>query len=185
MAAQRVPQNLPPQSQQWVRDVERRMEALERQNALLQITANRNAGQIRSIQQGVEALSLSTAIRTFGGSGVTTFPMVGSGATPFTFNYSVPAGYSKLSFVWSFRGERAGTLSRVNPKWDTIVFVNGTPAGVGFTSFTDDDSFTGAYTGTLDVSTGDSVDFDTYCYMVDAGSQSVSWQTSGIIFAHN
>jgi hypothetical protein len=62
MAAQRVPQNLPPQSQQWVRDVERRMEALERQNALLQITANRNAAQVGNIMSALSGVESTLAV---------------------------------------------------------------------------------------------------------------------------
>lgn len=42
--------NLPPQSQQWVRDIEHRMKTLEQQNQLLQVTANQNATQIGSVQ---------------------------------------------------------------------------------------------------------------------------------------
>lgn len=180
-----IKNNLPPASQQWVRDIEQRMADLERENRLLQITANKNATQIAATQAGVAALNLSTDIKTFNGSGTTTFPMFGSGASPFSFNYVVPSGYTKVSFVWSFRGERTGTLAAVDPKWDTIVFINGNPGSSGYSSFGNSSSFTGSYTGTESVQEGDAISFDTYCYMVDSGSQSMFWQTSGIIFAHN
>lgn len=54
-----IKNNLPPASQQWVRDIERRMADLERENQLLQVTANRNATQIGSVQT---ALTNSTPL---------------------------------------------------------------------------------------------------------------------------
>lgn len=54
-----IKNNLPPASQQWVRDIERRMADLERENQLLQATTNRNATQIGAIQS---ALSNSVPI---------------------------------------------------------------------------------------------------------------------------
>lgn len=57
-----IKNNLPPGSQQWVRDIERRMTDLERQNQLLQTTANRNAGQIASIAEGVRFAQTGIAV---------------------------------------------------------------------------------------------------------------------------
>lgn len=48
-----IKNNLPPASQQWVRDIERRMADLERQNQLLQITANKNATQLGAIGEAL------------------------------------------------------------------------------------------------------------------------------------
>lgn len=83
MAAQRVPQNLPPQSQQWVRDIERRMEVLERQNQLLQVTANQNAAQIGSIMSAVAAIPYATfASETTIGTPLVTFALDTNEITP-------------------------------------------------------------------------------------------------------
>lgn len=63
--------NLPPQSQQWVRDIERRMKALEQQNQLLQVTANQNAAAIGAVQEGLAfartGVTSKTATNTFSG----------------------------------------------------------------------------------------------------------------------
>lgn len=48
-----IKNNLPPASQQWVRDMEKRLAALERDNALLQVMANKNATTIGSIQESI------------------------------------------------------------------------------------------------------------------------------------
>lgn len=53
MAKPRVPQNLPPESQQWVRDVERRLNELETQNQRLTRSVTQNAGQIGSINKSL------------------------------------------------------------------------------------------------------------------------------------
>lgn len=50
-----IKNNLPPASQQWVRDIEQRMTDLERQNQLLQITANKNAVGIGAVQSATAA----------------------------------------------------------------------------------------------------------------------------------
>lgn len=68
-----IKNNLPPASQQWVRDIERRIADLERDNALLQVMANTNSTQLSSTQEAVRfsrtgALSASLA-RTVTGSG--------------------------------------------------------------------------------------------------------------------
>lgn len=58
MSNPRVPQNLPPDSQQWVRDIERRLNDLETQNQRLTRSVTQNAGQIgntMSALSGVES----------------------------------------------------------------------------------------------------------------------------------
>lgn len=55
MSKTRVPQNLPPDSQQWVRDIERRLNDLETQNQRLTRSVTQNAGQIHDIQEGVRS----------------------------------------------------------------------------------------------------------------------------------
>lgn len=97
-----IKNNLPPGSQQWVRDIEQRMTDLQRQNQLLQITANKNATQIGSIMSavaGVESTlnviadkittdSVSIAISSTGAKTQSTFtaPSWATGALV-SFNY--------------------------------------------------------------------------------------------------
>jgi hypothetical protein len=49
MAKPRVPQNLPPESQQWVRDIERRLNDLETENQRLARSVTQNAGQLGAL----------------------------------------------------------------------------------------------------------------------------------------
>lgn len=75
MAKPRVPQNLPPESQQWVRDVERRLNDLEVQSQRLTRSVTQNAGQIDSISKALLMAQTSAQVdsnryMTFvGGSG--------------------------------------------------------------------------------------------------------------------
>lgn len=57
-----IKNNLPPASQQWVRDIERRMADLERHNQLLQVTANKNATQIGAIQSALAGVSNALSV---------------------------------------------------------------------------------------------------------------------------
>lgn len=44
-----IKQNLPPDSQQWVRDIESRIAGLERENTLLRASVTQNAGQVGAL----------------------------------------------------------------------------------------------------------------------------------------
>lgn len=82
--------NLPPQSQQWVRDIERRMKALEQQNQLLQVTANRNATQIGSVQKSLRYIPLSSHNSDI---------RAGNGLLSVTAELNVPTTISTVSCV--------------------------------------------------------------------------------------
>lgn len=189
MSKPRVPQNLPPDSQQWVRDIERRLNDLETQNQRLTRSVTQNAGQLGALSTAFAsaqtALSLATDIDTASNGGITAFPSFGSGASPFSHSYIVPVGYTFVSFMHSAWGRRAAPItSNTGPKWDMFISVNGASA-TSFTSTSDDDEFSGTFVGTVAVQPGDTVLVDSYCYMVAAGSQNVEWDANLILFAHN
>lgn len=61
-----IKNNLPPQSQQWVRDMERRVAALERDNRVLNATVVKNATQIGSIQGALSEAQTALLLATSG-----------------------------------------------------------------------------------------------------------------------
>lgn len=59
-----IKNNLPPQSQQWVRDMEKRLADLERENQTLRIITNQNATQISAAQEGIRFARSGTQSKT-------------------------------------------------------------------------------------------------------------------------
>lgn len=66
MSKPRVPQNLPPDSQQWVRDIERRLNDLETQNQRLTRSVTQNAGQLGALSTAFA--SAQTALQQIQGA---------------------------------------------------------------------------------------------------------------------
>lgn len=133
MAKPRVPQNLPPESQQWVRDVERRLNDLEVQSQRLTRSVTQNAGQIDSISKAT--LAAYGAIPLASSSGQT---RVGAGSLFVETKLDIPPTMKDFSVLTvatvtpaSETGSGGGTLVDGDGVFD--VFINGVEAKLSST----------------------------------------------------
>lgn len=107
MTKPRVPQNLPPDSQQWVRDIERRLNDLETQNQRLTRSVTQNVGQIHDIQEGVRSARGGTQSVS-----VVRNPMVvGSGSEQVRAEIAVPQWAESVTVVATGFIDMRNTLS--------------------------------------------------------------------------
>lgn len=92
-----IKNNLPPASQQWVRDMERRVAALERQNQLLQVTANKNATTIGAVQSALRDAQAAIQMQQSGASVDSNSHLIFSGGSgEFFIGFTRPAWANRV-----------------------------------------------------------------------------------------
>ena len=182
--------NLPNPSAPWGREVETKIEQLERENSQgILRDANNNRSLTGSLsviaqQQRELALALGSIIHfeTDSKQGTTEFTTggTGSGTAMPSMSFVVPPEYTNLYFLWVFNGfENTNSVRIATVEWGP--FINGNPLyarAFSGTSF----SLAGNGSGSETVQPGDTFSINTSAYLVPGSgpSATVSWNASFI-----